>query len=608
MDSWHDSGGEDDEEKEFKDFKDSGKNVIVFLVDCSSKMHLRHGDNETPFEMALKCVLATLRNKIFGAPKDELALMLFGTREKVSVRDFDNLSLVLEMSIAEGASIKKLEHIIENPDELDKDYGSSDTYKIHEALWLSQSLFHQVKGSIANKKIILLTNQDDPHAADQALKRHALRKAVDLVSDEISLDIIPLQCGQDKFEWKKFYRDMIPTSDDDAQRALDESMETASMKYEDLLRVVRMKVHPKRTSGKLKFDFGGGLKMAVACYNLVREATLPSKMRLTVDKSEPVKSQRNFIHPNTGAPLLPSEINFSQTYSGKKILLTSDEIKTLKKMEIEPGLKLFGFRKVDELKRHQFVQSGSFLYPDNETIKGSKDLFSTLMQSCLAKDVMAICRYKRSESSAPCFVALLPIEEVKDGEDGAQITPPGFALFHLPFVEDIRHVPNDMNFVQPDPEPLETARKMIRKLKAKNYSVETFPNPRLEHFYNNLECLALERSDLEPVEDFTLPPYERMRKRLGDLPDQFKTECGYDENNSSGTKRKATKASQSEPKKKAAKSEDVVDMDSFVQQKTVHKLKVDQLKGYLTSVGESVYGKKKDQLVNAVYDFFNLMK
>ena len=49
-------------------------------------------------------------------------------------------------------------------------------------------------------------------------------------------------------------------------------------------------------------------------------------------------------------------------------------------------------------------------------------------------------------------------------------------------------------------------------------------------------------------------------------------------------------------------------MDSHVKAKTVNKLKVEDLKAYLKSVGESTQGKKKDQLVESVYDFFKIMK
>ena len=136
-----------------------------------------------------------------------------------------------------------------------------------------------------------------------------------------------------------------------------------------------------------------------------------------------------------------------------------------------------------------------------------------------------------------------------------------------------------------------------------------------------IESIALEKERVEEGEDTTLPPYDRIKKKLGDLPEAFNTLCGYDATSaapSAGAKRKppagnsatngAAAASKKAKKAAAAAEEAVVDMNSHVQAGTVKKLKVDELKAYLTSVGESTHGKKKDQLVEAVYDFFKLMK
>ena len=73
-----------------------------------------------------------------------------------------------------------------------------------------------------------------------------------------------------------------------------------------------------------------------------------------------------------------------------------------------------------------------------------------------------------------------------------------------------------------------------------------------------LESIALEKADVEPGEDHTLPPYDRIRKKLGDLAETFKTECGFDESAAlapdqpaSGGKRKAESSDGAAKKPKA---------------------------------------------------------
>ena len=139
------------------------------------------------------------------------------------------------------------------------------------------------------------------------------------------------------------------------------------------------------------------------------------------------------------------------------------------------------------------------------------------------------------------------------------------------------------------------------------FSVEAFENPGLHHFYSLIESIALEREDMETEDDYTLPNYERLGKKLGDLPGLLKMHCGFSEA-AAASKRKAPQQSAKFAKVPKPAAAVAVDIDQYVRTKTVHKLKVDELKTYLTSVGERVYGKKKDQLVETVYDVFNLMK
>ena len=161
MDSWRDDQVEDvDAEGELVDHSFGGKDAILFLIDASPKMHrknVQNPDDGTAFEMSLKVVHTTLRNKIFGSPNDVVGVMFFGTLEKVGVRDFDNLSVFLPFGISEGRSILKVEeYLMEHPNKFESDFGSSEKFHLHEALWQSQTLFNEVSGKMSTKKILLV--------------------------------------------------------------------------------------------------------------------------------------------------------------------------------------------------------------------------------------------------------------------------------------------------------------------------------------------------------------------------------------------------------------------------------------------------------------------
>ena len=112
-----------------------------------------------------------------------------------------------------------------------------------------------------------------------------------------------------------------------------------------------------------------GAEISVSSFNLVREASAPTKLKLARDTNEPVRTQRNLVHPETAAPLLPTEMELYQTFGDRPLYMTPDEVKAAKKMGLQPGLKLMGFRKIQDLKFGDFVSGGTFIYPEEGIVK-----------------------------------------------------------------------------------------------------------------------------------------------------------------------------------------------------------------------------------------------
>lgn len=555
-----------------------------------------------------------------------IGVLLYGTEKKVNVRDFDHLSLILPLDVPEGKSIIKIEDMVTNQKDLEKDVGqlppgSMAKVAIHEALWQCQALFNEVKGKSHMKKIILFTTNDDPHQSDAILKRQAAKKANDLGDTGIVFEVVPL--GKD-FDWSKFYGDMI-TKEDTEELSVPFN-DTPSQKLEDLLRLVRKRVHKKRSTGRCHLDLGGGVKIAVATYNFVQRASKPSKVRLTRDTNEEVRLQRLFVDQNTGAPMLPSDISKFMEYGGKRIKFTQDEVRATQKslMDGTSGLKLIAFKQRSDLKWCDFVRSSNFIYPDDNMVKGSRNLFSALLIKCLERDVVAICAYKAREISAPAYVALYPQKEELDPQDGAQKTPPGFLIVYLPFADDFRDVPEGLPLLQSDEDQVNAAKKVIKKLKMKVYNPEAFENPSLQSHYRLVESLALQRQDVEDEGqvDGTLPPFDIMKKRLGNLSQEFLDAAEPNEEAlemveahkraiAEAKKRTAASSTRAAPAKKPKVELDTngdmtLNMEKFVNEKKVASLTVALLKEFLRSVHCPVGNKKKTELVQDVYDHFQI--
>ena len=85
-----------------------------------------------------------------------------------------------------------------------------------------------------------------------------------------------LQVGNDDFNPKKFYVDLLPEDDEDNSFIVN-----AKQKFVDLMDVVKKRVHKKRALGRIRLDLGGGVQLGVSTYSFVQRATKPSKVRLT---------------------------------------------------------------------------------------------------------------------------------------------------------------------------------------------------------------------------------------------------------------------------------------------------------------------------------------
>lgn len=59
-----------------------------------------------------------------------------------------------------------------------------------------------------------------------------------------------------------------------------------------------------------------------------------------------------------------------QVYGKKQIVMERDEVDAIKRFE-DPGLFLIGFKPMERLKIHHHIRPATFLYPEEDEVKGS---------------------------------------------------------------------------------------------------------------------------------------------------------------------------------------------------------------------------------------------
>lgn len=601
--SYYKNQGDEEEEEQEEgleaggDYSYSGRDSLIFLVDASRAMFESQDEDElTPFDMSIQCIRSVYTNKIISSDRDLLAVVFYGTKKDKNSVNFKNIYVLQELDNPGAKRVQELDKFKgqEGKKYFQDQIGHGSDYSLSEVLWVCANLFSDVQFKMSHKRIMLFTNEDDPHGDDSAKASRARTKAGDLRDTGIFLDLMHLK-KRGGFDISLFYRDIISVAEDEDIGIHFEE----SSKLENLLRKVRAKETRKRVLYRLKLKLNKDVALTVGIYNMVQKAYRPSPVRLYRETNEPVKTKTRTFNVNTGSLLLPSDTKRSQIYGCRQIVLEKEETEELKRFD-DPGLILIGFKPLMMLKKHHYLRPSLFVYPEESLINGSSALFSVLLTKCLEKEVMAVCRYTPRQNIPPCFVALVPQEEELDDQK-IQVAPSGFQLVFLPYADDKRKVPFTEK-VMANPEQVDKMKAIVQKLRFK-YRCDSFENPVLQQHFRNMEALALDLMEPEQAVDLTLPKTEVMDKRLGSLVDEFKELVYPPDYNPEGkvTKRKQDDESSGSKRPKVELSEE--ELKAHVSKGTLGKLTVPALKEACRMYGLKG-GLKKQELLDVLTKHF----
>lgn len=591
---------EDDEENEEREggfqYQLGTRDGLIFLIDCTKSMFDRQ-DEESSFELCIKCARNAIQNKIISSDKDLFGIVFFGTEKSSNPMEFKNILILHELGLPGAERVLQLEKLMEAPDndDFETKFGHSSDVSIADALWTCSNMFSTCSQKLGFKRIMLFTNSDNPHGDDAQLTRQAVAKAEDLRQNGIDLELMHMNRPDKQFNIKTFYEEILYADEDEQTNVAD-----ASEKFDELLKRVRAKCHKKRAMARVPLTLGEGLSMSVGVYLLVRYSTKPSAVKLYKKTNEELKTVTKSFLKDTGEILMPQDVKKCQIYAGKKICFEPEEVTQMKVFD-KPGFQLMGFKKKELIKPYFHVRPAQFIYPDETNVVGSTSLFTAMLRKCLERDVVAICKYVPRKNTPPRFVALWPQKEELD-EHKVQVVPPGFHVIFLPFADDFRKLKLQEDAPKANTEQIDKAKELLKKLQFA-FRSESFENPVLQQHYANVEAMALDRDSPEEITDFTLPDEERIEKRAGQLAHEFK-ELVFPDDYEPGSKRKAAAGGGN----KMAKADDFdkIDIKKEAEAGRLGKLTVPMLKEFVKKLQIKSAGTKKADLIDAISDHFGL--
>lgn len=601
---------DDDPDNPLFQERESTKELAVYLVDASPKMFSttfpsEDQKQETHFQVALSCILQSLKTQIINRSYDEVAICFFNTREKKNLQDLNG---VFVLNVTEREDLDRLTaRLLKTIDgieevfmkEIGSQYGivsGSRENSLYNALWAAQALLRKGSAKTLDKRILLFTNEDDPFGSIKGatkfdLIRTTLQRAKDAQDLGISIELLPLSSPNEQFNLSLFYADLIGLEGGD----LAQFLPSAGDRLQDMKDQLKKRMFKKRIVRRLKLSITNKLSIDVNSYALIRP-TLPGAITwLDSISNRPLKTERSFICADTGALFLEPSKRF-QLYKNQVIKFSGEELSEIK--GVSAGhLRLLGFKPLSCLKDYHNLRSSTFLYPSDEEMGGSTCIFIALHRSMVKLNRFAVAFL--GSPSRPQLVALVAQDEIITA--GGQVEPPGMNMLYLPYADDIRHVEE----LHPDPDiapratddQVKKAAALMKRIDLKDFSVCQFANPALQRHYAVLQALALEEDEMPEVNDETVPDEEGMsRPGVVKTLEEFKLsvygenyeeeEAGKGKVSEASKKRKAI----SETASKKCKEYDWADLADNGKLK---ELSVVELKYYLTAHDLPVSGKKE---------------
>lgn len=219
-----DDGDDDKEEGEESggDYKHTGRDSLVFLVDASKEMFIKGEDGEpSNFDMTMQCVRSVYTSKIISSDKDLVALVFYGTEHSKNPRNsFKHVYIYHDLDSPGAKRVQDVESLRgEEGARLAAETLGSGQTSLGDALWCCSNLYSDIKLRLSHKRLMIFTCRDSPHGGDSTRDRQARTKAVDLKETGVIIDLMHL-IKPGGFDVSLFFCDIVSPPEDESELGL----------------------------------------------------------------------------------------------------------------------------------------------------------------------------------------------------------------------------------------------------------------------------------------------------------------------------------------------------------------------------------------------------
>ena len=194
---------------------------MLFVIEVSPSMltappptDAKKQERDTPTLAALKCAYALMQQRIISNPNDMMGVLLYGTQETKFQQEeeargglaYPNCYLFTDLDIPAADDVKALKNLVEDEEESQKLLvPSAEPVSMANVLFCANQIFTTKAPNFTSRRLFLVTDNDDPHAKNKALKSSAAVRAKDLYDLGVIIELFPISRPDHEFDASKFY-------------------------------------------------------------------------------------------------------------------------------------------------------------------------------------------------------------------------------------------------------------------------------------------------------------------------------------------------------------------------------------------------------------------
>lgn len=175
----------------------------------------RKADRDKPTVAALKCAYSLMQQRIISNPNDMMGVLLFGTEQSRFLDEdehskgvsYPHCYLVTDLDVPAAADVKRLRSLVEDEEESKQLLQASKDEEVSMAnvLFCANQIFTTKAPNFSSRRLFLVTDNDNPHSTDKALRSAAAVRAKDLYDLGVIIELFPISKPDHGFDRSIFY-------------------------------------------------------------------------------------------------------------------------------------------------------------------------------------------------------------------------------------------------------------------------------------------------------------------------------------------------------------------------------------------------------------------